>query len=56
MESPSWTELGMNELEGQRRLKWYGHVLRRENECVGKRVMGMEVPGKEGAEDQSGSG
>ena len=28
------------------RLKWYGHVLRREDECVGKRVMGMEVPGK----------
>ena len=26
------------------RLKWYEHVLRRE--CVGKRVMGMEVPGK----------
>ena len=20
-------------------LKWYGHVLRREDECVGKRVM-----------------
>ena len=27
-------------------LKWYGHVLRREEECVGKRVMVMEVPGK----------
>ena len=27
------------------RLKWYGHVLRREYEYVGKRVMGMEVPG-----------
>ena len=27
------------------RLKWYGHVLRRE-EYVGKRVMVMEVPGK----------
>ena len=27
------------------RLKWYGHVLRREDEYVGKRVMGMEVPG-----------
>ena len=38
------------------RLKLYGHVLRREDECVGKRVMGMEVPGKEGEEDQSGSG
>ena len=28
------------------RLKWYGHVLRREEECVGKIVMVMEVPGK----------
>ena len=27
------------------RLKWYGHVLRREDEYVGKRVMGMEVLG-----------
>ena len=28
------------------RWKWYGHILRREEECVGKRVMGMEVPRK----------
>ena len=28
------------------RLKWYEHVLRREDEYVGKRVMVMEVPGK----------
>ena len=28
------------------RLKWYGHVLRREYVYVGKRVMAMEVPGK----------
>ena len=28
------------------RLKWYGHVSRREDEYVGKRVMVMEVPGK----------
>ena len=29
------------------RLKWYGHVLRREDEYVGKRGMAaMEVPGK----------
>ena len=27
-------------------LKWYGRVLRREDEYVGKRVMVMEVPGK----------
>ena len=38
------------------RLKWYGHVLRREEEYVGKRVMGMEVRGNEGEEDQSGGG
>ena len=28
------------------RLKWYGHILRREDEHVGKRVMVMEVLGK----------
>ena len=28
------------------RLAWYGHVLRREDEYVGKSVMVMEVPGK----------
>ena len=28
------------------RLKWYGHVLRREDVYVGKRVMAMEVPDK----------
>ena len=28
------------------RLKWYGHVLRREEEYVGRRVMVMEVPWK----------
>ncbi len=28
------------------RLKRYGHVLRREDEYEGKRVMGMEVPGE----------
>ena len=28
------------------RLKWYGHVLRREDECAGKRVTAMEVPRK----------
>ena len=28
------------------RLKWYGHVLRRQDEYVGKIVMGMEVPGE----------
>ena len=28
------------------RLKWYEYVLRREEECVGKRVVVMEVPVK----------
>ena len=48
----------MKELEGQQRwrnsqkkvqenrLKLYGHVLRGEEEYVGKRVMVIEVPGK----------
>ena len=26
------------------RSKWHGHVLRREDECVGNRVVVMEVP------------
>ena len=38
------------------RLKWYGHVLRSQEEYVGKRVKVMEVPGKRREEDQSGSG
>ena len=28
------------------RLRWYGHGLRRGDEYVGKRVMGMEMPGQ----------
>ncbi len=44
-----------NTVQGSR-LKWYEHVLRREEEYVGRRVMVMEVPGKEGEEDQSGGG
>ena len=38
------------------RLKWYGHVLGREEQYVGKRVVAMEVSGKEGEEDQRGDG
>ncbi len=30
----------------ERRLQWYGHVMRREEEYVGRRVMGMEVQGR----------
>ena len=37
--------LGMKMKEGK--LRWYGHVIReREREYVGRRVMGMELPGK----------
>ena len=32
----------------ERRLQWYGHVMRREGEYVGKRVMRMEVEGMRG--------
>ena len=28
------------------RLRWYGHVMRRDQEYVGRRVMKMELPGK----------
>ena len=28
------------------RLKWYGHVMRRDKQYVGKRVLGMEVDGR----------
>ena len=36
--------LGMKMREG--RLRWYGHVMRRDQEYVGKRMMEMELPGK----------
>ena len=29
----------------ERRMRWYGHVMRRDEEYVGKRVMGIEVQG-----------
>ena len=32
----------------ERRLKWFGHVMRREDEYVGKRVMNMKVEGGRG--------
>ena len=28
------------------RLRWYGHAKRREESCVGKRMMEMAVPGR----------
>ena len=36
--------LGMKMREGK--LRWYGHVMRRDQEYVGRRVMEMELPGK----------
>ena len=36
--------LGMKMREG--RLRWYGHVMRRDQEYVGRRVMEMELPEK----------
>ena len=36
--------LGMKMREG--RLKWYGHVMRRDQEYVGRKMMEMELPGK----------
>ena len=36
--------LGMKMREG--RLRWYGHVMRRDPEYVGRKMMEMELPGK----------
>ena len=36
--------LGMKMREG--RLRWYGHVMRRDQECVERKMMEMELPGK----------
>ena len=37
-------QLGMKMREG--RLRWYGHVMRRYQEYVGRKMMEMELPGK----------
>ena len=36
--------LGMKMMEG--RLRWYGHVMRRDQEYIGRKVMEMELSGK----------
>ena len=36
--------LGMKMMEG--RLRWYGHVMRKYQEYVGRKMMEMELPGK----------
>ena len=41
--------LGTTEMEkwcGQARLRWYGHVKRREDDYVGRRAMEMRMPGQ----------
>ena len=42
--------LGMKMREG--RLRWYGHVMRRDQEYVGRKMMEMELPGKRKEGDQ----
>ena len=39
-------EIGPIQKVHESSLKWYGHVLRREEECVGNSVMVIEVPWK----------
>ena len=36
--------LGMKMREG--RLRWYGHVMKRDQEYVGRKIIEMELPGK----------
>ena len=31
---------------GEGRLRWYGHVMRRDQKYVGRKMMEMELPGK----------
>ena len=42
--------LGMKMREG--RLRWYGHVMRRDQEYVGRKIIEMELPGKRKKGDQ----
>ena len=43
-------QLGMKMREG--RLRWYGHVMRRDQEYVGRKVMEMELPEKRESEEK----
>ena len=43
-------QLGMKMREG--RLRWYGHVMRRDQDYVGRKMMEMELPGKRKRGDQ----
>ena len=38
----------------ERRLKWYGHIMRRENECVGKRVIDVHGRRRKGRPSKNG--
>ena len=42
--------LGMKMTES--RLRWYGHVMREDQEYVGRKMMQMELPGKRKERDQ----
>ena len=35
-----------SEVKKKSRLRWDGHVIWRNEDCVGKRAMNMELPGK----------
>ena len=39
----------------ERRLRWHGHVMRGDEECVGKRMIALQVDGG-GEEDRGGDG
>ena len=40
----------------ERRLQWYGHVMRKEEDCVVRRVVDMEVKSEGGGVDRKGDG
>ena len=41
--------MGNHKESTERRLKWYGHVMRREEQCVGRRAMVMKVARLQGS-------
>lgn len=38
----------MADMINENRLRWYGHILRRDTDDVNRKVLDMEVPGKRG--------
>lgn len=66
MKLKSWSRSGMEELGGQlkrlkcqiyivqeRRFQWYDHMMRRDEECVRKRVLAMEELGRRSKEKKT---